>query len=104
MGGGRGPVSPGRTTALGGSGAGVPPGRAGTGAGGVEQAASVPTISAVNATRRSVKFMGLILLEALLALVLLVGIVWWTMFSGRKGGEPPAAPSEPPRGDAPPHD
>lgn len=33
--------------------------------------------------------MGLILLEALLALVLLVGIVWWTMFSGRKGGEPP---------------
>ena len=33
--------------------------------------------------------MGLILLEALLALVLLVGIVWWTMFSGRKKGEPP---------------
>ena len=41
--------------------------------------------------------MGLILLEALGALVLLVGIVWWTMFSGRKGGEiktkvPDAAP------------
>ncbi len=45
--------------------------------------------------------MGLILLEALLALVLLVAIVWWTMFSGRKGGElkaprddeqPPPAP------------
>ena len=33
--------------------------------------------------------MGLILLEALLALVLLVGIVWWTMFSGRKKGELP---------------
>ena len=32
--------------------------------------------------------MTLILLEALLALVLLVGIVWWTMFSGRKKGEP----------------
>lgn len=31
--------------------------------------------------------MGLILLEALAALVLLVFIVWWTMFSGRKGGE-----------------
>ena len=31
--------------------------------------------------------MGLILLEALGALVLLVFIVWWTMFSGRKGGE-----------------
>lgn len=29
-----------------------------------------------------------ILLEALLALVLLVLIVWWTMFSGRKKGEP----------------
>ena len=34
--------------------------------------------------------MLLILLEALLALVLLVGIVWWTMFSGRPKGERPA--------------
>jgi hypothetical protein len=33
--------------------------------------------------------MGLILLEALGALVLLVGIVWWTMFSGRRRGERP---------------
>jgi hypothetical protein len=33
--------------------------------------------------------MLLILLEALLALALLVGIVWWTMFSGRPKGEPP---------------
>jgi cbb3-type cytochrome oxidase subunit 3 len=32
--------------------------------------------------------MLLILLEALLALVLFVLIVWWTMFSGRKKGEP----------------
>jgi cytoskeletal protein RodZ len=32
-------------------------------------------------------FMWLILLEALAALLLLVGIVWWTMFSGRKNGE-----------------
>ena len=31
--------------------------------------------------------MGLILLEALGALLLLVLIVWWTMFSGRKSGE-----------------
>lgn len=31
--------------------------------------------------------MGLILLEALGALVLLVFIVWWTMFSGRQRGE-----------------
>jgi len=33
--------------------------------------------------------MLLILLEALLALGLLLLIVWWTMFSGRKRGEPP---------------
>ena len=31
--------------------------------------------------------MALILLEALAALAVLVLIVWWTMFSGRKGGE-----------------
>jgi cbb3-type cytochrome oxidase subunit 3 len=30
----------------------------------------------------------MILLEALLALLLFVLIVWWTMFSGRKKGEP----------------
>ena len=33
--------------------------------------------------------MVLILLEALGALLLLVFIVWWTMFSGRKKGELP---------------
>lgn len=33
--------------------------------------------------------MTLLLLEALGALLLLLFIVWWTMFSGRKGGEPP---------------
>lgn len=38
--------------------------------------------------------MGLILLEALGALVLLVLIVWWTMFSGRKGGELPSQSDE----------
>lgn len=31
--------------------------------------------------------MGLILLEALVAGAVLVGIVWWTMFSGRDKGE-----------------
>jgi len=31
--------------------------------------------------------MSLLLLEALLALLILIGIVWWTMFSGRKKGE-----------------
>jgi len=38
--------------------------------------------------------MGLILLEALLALVLLAAIVWWTMFSGRRRGERADAPTE----------
>jgi hypothetical protein len=33
--------------------------------------------------------MALIVLEALGALLLLVLIVWWTMFSGRKKGELP---------------
>ena len=36
--------------------------------------------------------MGLILLEALLALLILVGIVWWTMFHGRQRGEPAEQP------------
>ncbi len=31
--------------------------------------------------------MTLLLLEALLALLILVFIVWWTMFSGRPKGE-----------------
>ena len=35
------------------------------------------------------RFMVLLLLEALLALALLLFIVWWTMFSGRPKGEPP---------------
>jgi cbb3-type cytochrome oxidase subunit 3 len=40
--------------------------------------------------------MALILLEALLALLLFVVIVWWTMFSGRSKGElPPADPQDP---------
>ena len=32
--------------------------------------------------------MWLLILEALLALGVLIFIVWWTMFSGRKKGEP----------------
>jgi hypothetical protein len=31
--------------------------------------------------------MWLLLLEAFGAMVILVAIVWWTMFSGRRGGE-----------------
>jgi cbb3-type cytochrome oxidase subunit 3 len=45
--------------------------------------------------------MTLLLLEALGALVLLVFIVWWTMFSGRKKGELPDA-AEPKKQDEKP--
>jgi hypothetical protein len=43
--------------------------------------------------------MGLILLEAFLALCIFIAIVWWTMFSGRTKGElrqaqPPSEPSQ----------
>ncbi|MEY2840646.1 MAG: hypothetical protein RJB60_2945 [Pseudomonadota bacterium] len=43
--------------------------------------------------------MWLILLEALGALALLVFLVWWTMFSGRKGGEPAVLPPQADQGD-----
>jgi hypothetical protein len=43
-----------------------------------------------------------LLLEALGALALLALIVWWTMFAGRRKGEPPHhPPRDPPRD--PPH-
>lgn len=62
-----------------------------------EQATKLPTIAA-NAPperHRPTPFngnllMALILLEALLALLVFIGIVWWTMFSGRSKGELPA--------------
>ena len=41
--------------------------------------------------------MLLIVLEALGALLALVFIVWWTMFSGRKGGERPRDEDQEPR-------
>jgi hypothetical protein len=44
--------------------------------------------------------MTLLLLEALGALVLLIFIVWWTMFSGRKKGELPADVEQEKQGDA----
>ena len=40
--------------------------------------------------------MWLILLEALGAGLILVAIVWWTMFSGRRGGERVDPPDDPP--------
>ena len=60
----------------------------GTGVGRVTQAAShtLPTMARlIHHTLR----MLLLLLEALFAGLLFVGIIWWTMFSGRKGGELP---------------
>ena len=53
----------------------------------------LPTISAhtIAATPHP---MTLIILETLGAGVLLVGIVWWTMFSGRKNGELPPQSSD----------
>ncbi|MEY4345959.1 MAG: hypothetical protein RL032_1791 [Pseudomonadota bacterium] len=38
--------------------------------------------------------MTLLLLEALGAGLLFVGIIWWTMFSGRKNGELPQGPEK----------
>jgi hypothetical protein len=36
--------------------------------------------------------MELLLLESLGAGLIFIGIIWWTMFSGRKNGELPQAP------------
>ena len=41
--------------------------------------------------------MWLLILEALLALGVLVFMVWWTMFSGRRKGERPPEDDPPPR-------
>lgn len=41
--------------------------------------------------------MWLIYLEALIALLLLVFIVWWTMFAGRPRGAERARPDDEPR-------
>jgi len=59
------------------------------GAGAVAQEASSPTkaIMAAVCVAREKTVMALLLLEALGALLILVFIVWWTMFSGRKNGE-----------------
>jgi hypothetical protein len=54
----------------------------------------MPTIAAIKKPTRNGRrvkkrgfCMGLILLEALLALCIFIAIVWWTMFSGRSKGE-----------------
>lgn len=90
--GGKGAVSPGQS-ATGGNARtptdGVVEEDGGSGRGGLlEQATRIPTIAAHPNSLES-RFMVLILLEALGALLLLVLIVWWTMFSGRNKGELP---------------
>jgi len=50
-------------------------------------AASIAAIFVAAARARYAWRMWLILLEALGALLILVFIVWWTMFSGRREGE-----------------
>jgi len=51
--------------------------------------AAIPRMAAAALARahRKALVMWVILLEALLALALLVFIVWWTMFAGRRKGE-----------------
>lgn len=61
------------------------------------QAVSIPRIRMHVVGRHPLKgniVMWLILLEALGALLILVFIVWWTMFSGRKKGERPSPTSD----------
>jgi hypothetical protein len=111
MGAGNEPVSPARTPGA----VGSPAGTAEGGKGGLAQEASSATVAIIGASRmeridRSTgteaffeiqgNIMALLLLEALGALLLLVFIVWWTMFSGRKNGElkepvHPETPAEP---------
>jgi len=70
----------------------------GAGDGGATAQADNRAISAngaQRARRRDNPAMWLILLEALGAGLVLVLIVWWTMFSGRRGGER-SADDEPP--------
>jgi hypothetical protein len=56
------------------------------------QPASIPTISAAHHTKELA--MTLLLIEALGAGLLFIGIIWWTMFSGRPDGDPPSADAQ----------
>ena len=58
--------------------------------GALPQASNISTMHKTHHHRRK-PAMTLLLLEALGAGLIFIGIVWWTMFAGRKGGEPPAA-------------
>lgn len=52
-----------------------------------EASSQAKAIMAAVCVTRGKTVMALLLLEALGALLILVFIVWWTMFSGRKNGE-----------------
>ena len=56
--------------------------------GALPQPASIPTMQA-RLHHTDLYDMTLLLLEALGAGLIFVGIIWWTMFSGRKNGELP---------------
>jgi hypothetical protein len=58
--------------------------------GALPQPASIPTIRAVHHSTKDLA-MTLLLLEALGAGLLFIGIIWWTMFSGRPEGDPPSS-------------
>jgi hypothetical protein len=60
------------------------------------QAANIPTMATTQTLARS-RLMALLLLEALGAGTIFIGIIWWTMFSGRKNGElvQPPTPQKP---------
>ena len=56
--------------------------------GALPHATSIPTIAQTHPLRKALT-MALLLLEALGAGLIFVGIIWWTMFSGRINGELP---------------
>jgi cytoskeletal protein RodZ len=64
---------------------------AGTATGVLEQPASAPKMKKTQTRKR---VMWLLLLEAVGAMALLILIVWWTMFSGRRRGERESPPDE----------
>ena len=64
----------------------------------LEQPASAPRMKNPKARNRD---MWLLVLEAVGAVALLALIVWWTMFSGRVGGELKSAASESAAADTP---
>ena len=89
------PLGPGASVQLG-TGAGWSLGVGGVLGRGPAQPASTMTVASTTHAHPEPRMvcMTLLLLEALGALLILVGIVWWTMFSGRPGGERPADEDE----------